>query len=80
MVLVGGFALGGAIELQDGVDADFPDSLGDCGVVGADGELALVFVAAEFAPLTSQNQVPWNLLPRTTRRPASILRPSGLII
>jgi hypothetical protein len=27
--LVRGFAFGGAIELQDGVDTDFPDSLGE---------------------------------------------------
>ena len=49
MVLVSGFALGGAVELQDGVNANFPDSLGDCGLLGADSEFALVFVAAEFA-------------------------------
>ena len=49
MVLVSGFALGGAVELQDGVDADLPDSLEDCGLVGGDGEFALVFVATEFA-------------------------------
>jgi hypothetical protein len=43
------FGLGGAIQLQHGVDADFPDSLGEGGLLCADGEFALVFVAAEFA-------------------------------
>jgi len=49
LILVRGFALGCAIELQNGVDTDFPDSLGEGGLLGADGEFALVFVAAEFA-------------------------------
>ena len=49
MILVRGFALRGAIELQDGVDADFLDSLGDGGLLCADGEFPLVFAAAEFA-------------------------------
>ena len=48
-VLIGGFALGGAVEFQDGVDANFPDSLGYCSLLRADSELALVFVATEFA-------------------------------
>jgi hypothetical protein len=48
-VLIGGFALGGAVEFQDGVDANFPDSLGYCSLLRADSEFALVFVAAEFA-------------------------------
>ena len=41
--------LGGAIELQDGVDTNFPDSPGDGGVLRAAGEFALVFVTEEFA-------------------------------
>ena len=49
MSLVRGFTLGSAIEFQDGVDTDFPDSLGEVGLLCADGEFALVFVAAEFA-------------------------------
>jgi len=49
MILVRGFALRGAIELQDGVDTDFLDSLGDGGLLSAHGEFALVFMAAEFA-------------------------------
>ena len=49
MILVRGFAFGGAIELQDGVDTDFLDSLGDGGLLSAHGEFALVFMAAEFA-------------------------------
>ena len=48
-VLVRSFGLGRAIEFQDRVDTDFPDSLGDGGPLCADGEFALVFVAAEFA-------------------------------
>ena len=32
LILVSSFALGGAIKLQDGVDADFPDSLGEGGL------------------------------------------------
>ncbi len=49
LILVRGFAFGGAIELQDGVDTNFPDSLGEGSLLCADGEFALVFVAAEFA-------------------------------
>jgi hypothetical protein len=49
VILVRGFTLGRAIELQDGVDADFPDSLGEGGLLCADGEFALVFMTAEFA-------------------------------
>src|SRR5260370_41998401 len=48
LIRVGGFEFGGAIELQDGVDTDFPDSLGEGGLLCADDEFALVFVAAEF--------------------------------
>jgi len=33
VILVRVFALGGAIELQNGVDADFPDAPGDGGLV-----------------------------------------------
>ena len=40
---------GGAIQLQHGVDPDFPDSLSESGLLCADGEFALVFVAALFA-------------------------------
>ena len=47
--LVRGFTLGSAIEFQNGVDTDFPDSLGDGGLLCADGEFPLVFVASEFA-------------------------------
>ena len=50
LILVRSFAFGCAIELQDGVDTDFPDSLGESGLLCADGEFALAFVAAEFAP------------------------------
>jgi len=49
LILFRGFAFGGAIKLKDGVDTDFPDSLGEVGLLCADGEFALVFVAAEFA-------------------------------
>ena len=49
MLLVSGFALGGAVQFKDGVDANFPDPLGDRGLLGADGEFALVFAAAEVA-------------------------------
>ena len=49
MILVRGFALRGAIELQDRVDTDFPDALGEGGLLCADGEFPLVFAAAEFA-------------------------------
>ena len=49
LILLRGFTLGSAIELQDGVDADFPDPLGDGRFLCADGEFALVFMAAEFA-------------------------------
>jgi len=47
--LVRGFTLDSAIEFQDGVDTDFPDSLGDGSLLCADGEFALVFVTSEFA-------------------------------
>ncbi len=49
MILVRGFALRGAIELQDRVDTDFPDSLVESGLLGTDGEFPLIFAAAEFA-------------------------------
>ena len=49
MIHVRGFALSGAIELQDRVDTDFPDSLGEGGLLCADGEFPLVFAASEFA-------------------------------
>ena len=49
MILVRGFPLRGAIELQDRVDTDFPDALGKGGLLCADGEFPLVFAAAEFA-------------------------------
>src|SRR5215831_11197666 len=44
-----GCTLCGAVELEDGVEADFPDSLRDRCRLGADSDLALVFVAAQFA-------------------------------
>jgi hypothetical protein len=42
LILVRGFTLGGAIELEHIVDADFPDSLSDGGFLCADGEFVLV--------------------------------------
>ena len=39
----------GAVELEDGVDADFPDSLRDRCRLGAESDLALAFVGAQFA-------------------------------
>jgi hypothetical protein len=47
-ILVRGFPLRDAIEFQDGVDTDFPDALGETGLLCADGEFPLVFAAAEF--------------------------------
>jgi len=41
MILLRGFEFGGAIEFQDGVDSDFPDSLGEGGLLCADDEFAL---------------------------------------
>jgi hypothetical protein len=49
LILVGGFEFGGAIQLQDGADTDFPGSLDEGGLLCADDEFALVFVATEFA-------------------------------
>jgi hypothetical protein len=49
LILLRGFTLGSAIKLQDGVDTNFPDPLGDGSFLCADGEFALVFMAAEFA-------------------------------
>jgi hypothetical protein len=43
------FALGSAVELEYGVDADLPDSLRDGSPLVADSDFALVFVAAQFA-------------------------------
>ena len=40
------FPLGGAVEFEDGVDADFPDSLRDSRPLIANNDLPLVFVAA----------------------------------
>ena len=39
---------GGLVELQGGVDADFPDSLQDRRRLGAEDDLALLLVAAQF--------------------------------
>jgi hypothetical protein len=39
----------GAVELEGGVDADFPDSLRDRCRLAAESDVALVFVAAQFA-------------------------------
>jgi len=49
LILLRGLTLGSTIELQDGVDADFPHPLGDGRFLFADGEFALVFMTAEFA-------------------------------
>src|ERR1017187_2789988 len=49
LILLRGFTLGSAIKLQDGVDTNFPDPLGDGSFLCADGEFALVFMVAEFA-------------------------------
>ena len=49
LILVRSFAFSCAIEFQDGVDTDFPDSVAEGGLMCADGEFALVFVAAEFS-------------------------------
>jgi hypothetical protein len=40
---------GGARELEDRVDASFPDSLNDCYRLGADGDLALILVTTQLA-------------------------------
>jgi hypothetical protein len=48
VILLRGFTLGCAIELEHRVDADFPDSLSDGGFLCAHGQFALVFMAAEF--------------------------------
>ena len=42
------FALGGAVELEYGVDADLPDSLEHGSPLVIDSDFALVFVAAQF--------------------------------
>jgi hypothetical protein len=42
VVLVSGFALSGAVESQDGVDANFPDSLGDCGLLGTETSVYVI--------------------------------------
>jgi hypothetical protein len=45
--LVVRFAFGSPIELEHGVDADFPGSLLDGGLLFAEDDFALVFVAEE---------------------------------
>src|SRR5262249_17812019 len=45
----GRFAFDGAVELEHGVDSNFPDSLRDGRLFGADNDFALVFVAAQLA-------------------------------
>ena len=58
LILVGDFAFGCAIELQDGVDTDLPDSLGEGGLLCADGEFALVFVAYHYiGPSTASKEL-----------------------
>jgi hypothetical protein len=49
VAVVIGLALNGAVELEHGVDADFPDSLGTVSPLGADDDFPLVLVAAQFA-------------------------------
>ena len=49
MVVIIRFALDSAVELEHGVDADFPDSLRDRSPLGADSDFALLFVAGQFA-------------------------------
>ena len=49
MVVVIRFVLDSAVELEHGVDADFPDSLLDRSPLGADSDFALLFVAGQFA-------------------------------
>jgi hypothetical protein len=43
------FTFCAAVELEDGTDPDLPDSLRDRGRLGAESDVALVFVAAQFA-------------------------------
>jgi len=43
------FAFDSAVQLEHGVDSNFPDSLGDGSLFGADNDFALVFVAAQLA-------------------------------
>jgi hypothetical protein len=49
LLILVSLGLGGAIQLQHGVDADFPNSLGESGLLSANGVFALVFVAVEFS-------------------------------
>jgi len=49
MAVVIRFALGGAVEPEHGIDADFPDSLRDGSPLGPDSDFAQVFVAADFS-------------------------------
>jgi hypothetical protein len=49
MAISARFPLGGAIELEYGVDADFPHPLRNGSPPVADSDFALVFVAAQFA-------------------------------
>ena len=42
------FALGRAVELEYGVDADLPHSLRDGSLLVTDSDFALVFVTAQF--------------------------------
>ena len=49
MVVVIRFALDSAVELEYGVDADFPDSLRDGSPLGADSDFARRFVAPPLA-------------------------------
>ena len=43
------FALGRAVELDYGVDADLPHSLRDGSLLVADSDFTLVFVTAQFS-------------------------------
>ena len=49
MVVVIRFAPDSAVELEHGVDADFPDSLRDGSPLGADSDFARRFVAPQLA-------------------------------
>jgi hypothetical protein len=93
MTIAGRFVLGGAVELEQGVGADFPDSLRDRRLLIANGDFPLVFVAAQFALYCHASTFPEHAgevsqlperdaaMPFRTRFPtAGVILPRGLAI
>ena len=73
MVVVIRFALDSAVELEYGVDADFPDSLRDGSPLGADSDFARRFLAPPLALDGDGSPLRLARVPLRTSEPAVLL-------